>query len=151
MNNICIFLNYLFDCFFKIYDHKLLSSFALIKTWNDISLDLRRKKSIKSIKNIICLLLSSKNRIIFVKYRRVMLAENSLKPNYSNYSFVCTPLLVFFKQCYHRYIFESLFLGYIVVPLFNQNFKCFFFFSIFFHSGIGKIKAAARLSYNLLL
>ena len=31
-------------------EHKLLPSFALIKTWNDISLDLRRKKSLKSFK-----------------------------------------------------------------------------------------------------
>ena len=31
-------------------DHKLLPSFALIKTWNDISLDLRRKKSLNSFK-----------------------------------------------------------------------------------------------------
>ena len=29
-------------------EHKLLPSFALIKTWSDISLDLRRKKSLKS-------------------------------------------------------------------------------------------------------
>ena len=31
-------------------EHKLLPSFALIKTWNDVSLDLRRKKSLNSFK-----------------------------------------------------------------------------------------------------
>ena len=38
----------------KIYkkEHKLLPSFALIKNWNDISLDLTRKKSLKSFQSI---------------------------------------------------------------------------------------------------
>ena len=53
--------------------------------------------------------------IIFVKYRRVLLADNSLNPNYSNY-LLCmhSTSWVFLKQFYDKYIYVIL--GYFVVP-----------------------------------
>ena len=95
------------------------------------------------------LLLSSKNMIIFVKYRRVMLAENRLKPNYSNYPLWMHSTSFFISDIFLKvfswvillcllHLHLGILSGYaffnplvVFMPLFNQNFKCFFF-SIFF-------------------
>ena len=62
----------------------------VLNTVKEINRNMFKKK-----KHNIFLLLFLKNLIIFVKYRIVMLAENSLNPNLAIISFVCTPLLVF--------------------------------------------------------